>query len=59
MEHQTETIVPREAMPVTKDLFNITEKIPPEKLYGLLQFMRGVRCGLDMADNQAASRPGG
>ena len=49
MVHQTETVMPREAMPETKELFNITEKIPPEKLYGFFQFMRGINYGLDMA----------
>ena len=32
MVHQTETVMPREAMPETKDLFNTTKKIPPEAL---------------------------
>lgn len=57
MVHQMETIMPREAMLETKDLFNITEKIPPEKLFGFFQFMRGVNFGLDIASGQA-ERPG-
>ena len=55
MVHQTETVMPREAMPETKDLFNITEKIPQEKLYGFFQFMRGVSYGLDMAAGKQAA----
>lgn len=53
MEQRTETVVPREAMQETESLFDITEKISPEKLYGFFQFMRGVRFGLDMSDSQA------
>lgn len=49
MVHQTETVMPREAMPETKDLFNTTEKIPPEKLHDFFQFIRGVRYGLELA----------
>ena len=53
MVHRTETVMPREAMPETKDLFNTTKKIPPEKL-------RGVSYGLDLAAGKqmAAERPG-
>ena len=55
MEYQTETIMPREAMPETENLFDITELIAPEKLYGYFQFIRGVRLGLDMRTQ--ADRP--
>ena len=60
MKNQTETIMPREAMPETEELFNITEKIPPEKMYGFTQFLRGIGYGLDMAAGKrtAAERPG-
>lgn len=60
MVHQTETVMPREAMPETKDLFNTTKKIPPEKLHDFFQFMRGVSYGLDLAAGKqmAEERPG-
>lgn len=58
MPYQTETMMPREAMSETKDLFNIVGKIPPEQLYGFIQFMRGVSFGLDMSGIQKAPPPG-
>lgn len=58
MVHRTETVMPREVMPETRELFNTTEKIPPEKLYGFLQFMRGVNFGLDMASNETTVETG-
>ena len=59
MKNQTETIMPREAMPETEELFNITEKIPPEKMYGFTQFMRGVSYGLDLAAGKQMAAAGG
>ena len=57
MEYIAETVMPREAMPETEGLFNVTEKIPPEKLHDFFQFMRGVRFGLDMRLDMAGKQP--
>lgn len=49
MISKPETILPRGAMPETVNLFDIVEKIPPEKKAGFFEFLRGFNYGLDMA----------
>ena len=55
MENQMKTIMPSEYKEAAGMLFAITKCVPPEKLYGFLQFMRGVSCGLDMAAGKQAA----
>lgn len=37
------------------NLLDITKKIPPEKLTGFLEFLKGVNYGLDMAESDTAA----
>ncbi len=57
MQVKTEMVLPREAKLDASVLFNITEKIPPEKLEGFLEFLKGVDYGLSMAEGLCRPEP--
>ncbi len=57
MAYRTETRISGDALPETVNLFDIAEKVRPEKKENFYQFWRGVSYGLDMADGRLAEQP--
>ncbi len=49
MVHQTETFMPREAMPEAEELFDVTAMIPQEMQHDVVKFLLGVNFGLGLA----------
>ena len=57
MAYRTETRISGDALPETVSLFDIAEKVRPEKKESFYQFWRGVNYGLDMAGGRLAEQP--
>lgn len=54
MAYRTETRISGDALPETVNLFDVAEKVRPEKKENFYQFWRGVNYGLDIAGGLTA-----